>query len=158
MTFDEAMPYIYTICNKWARMFRDLERDELVNEVWLRCDFSKFVAPRGSGMTRHIEYQIIDYIRKVFGRPGFKGHSKRQRTGRLVGDAQGQFTGFDEIDSADAFNHLLSGLEPKSRQIIDMYYNKGLTQSQIGKELGRAESNISFRRHQILKHLREQVA
>ncbi len=157
MTFDEAMPYIRTICRKWAYMFR-LEYNELINEVWLRCDFSKFDGPRGFGMTRHIEYQIINYVRGVFGRPPFKGHAKRQRTRRLVGDVQGRFAGFDEIDSAEEFDKLISLLDPHEREVVEMRYRGGLNGKEIAVKLKIAPHLVSSRHCEALKHLREQVA
>ncbi len=157
MTFDEAMPYIYTICNKWAWMFRDLERDELVNEIWLACDFSKFETAKGSGLTRYIEHNIITYMRKILGKPGSGRNNLRRRTRMLTDNMQGGFTGCDEIDNVDECDYLLSGLQPESRQLLDMYYRQRLTMQEIADNFGCSGSMISMRHAAILKHLRKKA-
>ncbi len=157
MTFDEAMPYILRTCNKWASMFRDLERDELVNEVWLTCDFSKFKSANGGGLVRHIQHKIISYIRKILGKPG-SGRNNLQRRSRVLTDNIGRgFAGFDKIDSVNECDYLLSGLKPESRQILDMYYRQGITMQEIGGKLGCSKATISNRHAAILEHLRKKA-
>ena len=109
-------------------------------------------------MTRHIEYQIINYVRDVFGRSGRPGHDKRQRTGRLVGDVRGRFTGFDDIDSAEEFDKLISLLDPHEREVVEMRYCGGLNGKEIGAKLKISPALVWSRHSEALKHLREQVA
>ncbi len=161
MTFDEALPLIQKICWKWARKYRLHDFDDFVNEIWLRCDFGKFTALKGQGVSRYIEYRIIDYIRDFYGRYGQQKGDGNRNTGRLgpmLHDVAHDCGGLDAVDSDDAFEHLLSSLDTKDRFIVDQYYRHGLTQSEIGKKLGCTESNISRRLTLVLERLRARVA
>lgn len=163
MTFAEVHPYLATICLGYSRRYPALEVDELVDEMWLRCDFSKFTAFRGQGLSRHIECRLVDYLRVRFGRPGQKGHALRCRTVNLetaggVGRRVAARNGLDAIDSGAEFDCLISGLKPRTRSILDMYYRQGLTQEKIGKSLGLSESRISQQRIAALEHLRRRLS
>lgn len=156
MTFEEAMPLVRKICWKWARVYR-LECDELVNELFLSCDFTKFSNICGEGMGRYIEYRLIDYMRRGFGRPVSRGAALRRRTVYLGCDTEGKFAGFDDVDNADEWEYLMLRVRPTDQKILRMYYRDGLTQQEIADKMGVSKSNISMRHNAILERLRRKV-
>lgn len=160
MTFEEALPLIKTICWRWCTSYNLLDFDEFVNEIWLRCEFHKFTAFKGQGLSRYIEYRIIDYIRDTFGRYDYKkndGKSTTVRIGAIEYAPARKESGFDAIDSNDEFEWLISDLQPRTQRIVDMYYRQGIPQEKIGMALGLHKSRISQLRIAALEQIRRKA-
>lgn len=160
MTFAEVHPYLATICLKYRLRYPALEVDELVDEMWLRCDFSKFTAFQGQGLSRYITYRILEYLRRRLGSPINKRYPLRHPTVNLddIHDIAAPRNGLDTVDDDDAFEWLISSLDARSRFILTMRYRYGATQEKIAEQIGRSETHVSLRLRAALGRLRRRLS
>jgi RNA polymerase sigma factor for flagellar operon FliA len=64
----------------------------------------------------------------------------------------------DRKELRERFEKVLTGLSPKLRQTIILFYFEGLRQSEIGKKLGVSGEAIYLRRRDALKILRQETS
>ena len=62
---------------------------------------------------------------------------------------------YEVVDSRDLIRSLTSGLPAQTRLILHLRFNEGLTQSEIGKELGVSQMFVSRTLAKVLARLRE---
>ncbi len=136
MTFEEAMPYVRKVCRKWTHL--GFELDELVNEMFLRCNFGRYKTFNGLG--RHIDCRVIDYIRSEM----------RCKHPILCGELA-------HVDDEDEFENMISSLNPLDRQIMELFYRDGLTQCQIGEIVGKHQRSVSNHINGAIDRLRERL-
>lgn len=159
MTFEEALPLVRKVCWRYARKHYQLvDCDDLVNEIFLRCDFSKFDSMKGQGMGMYIQYRIIDHLREIFGRPGFLKSARKRGTVSLdCFENISSGSESNEVDDADAFDYLIAHLKTRDRFIVDQYYRHGLLQRQIAKQLGMTAGGVAYRLYMARESIRRKV-
>jgi RNA polymerase sigma-B factor len=79
--------------------------------------------------------------------------------GSLVSDLTGaEDSGIHHNIDQETLRHLISQLSPRDKQILLMRYFRGMTQSQIGVELGVSHMQVSRLLAAILGRLRQRGA
>ncbi len=165
-TFKEVEKNLYKqalkIINKFPNKY---EVDELVNEVWLMGNIQKVKDIRY--VSRRAFFDMIDYIRKIEGRPiGSNGvvnkYHKRELTnqdGIIIFfnniENKGR-TYIDEVNDKDEVNFVLSHIPEKYKDFLIKYYFKHMTLKEIGKTEGRCENTMSTKRKKALEFIREE--
>lgn len=149
-----------------ARLFRSypwLQRDDLESYAFLgllqaartfdpgrsKC-FGSYAAVKGV-------YHAIDQMRKdgLIHRPGQQGKKPQPLKEEIV-DPRGQrdLTGLQNRDQTEA---LLRHLDEPDRNLLMMYYGKGMTFREIAQVRNITESAVCVRHGQIIRRLRHQA-
>ena len=78
---------------------------------------------------------------------------------RTVGDVTGDFdSGFSQAEARVVISPLLDQLPARDRKLIMLRFFKGLTQSEVGRQIGISQMQVSRVEARILRGFRETLA
>ena len=118
-------------------------------------------APRPSDIARHLDLDI-EVVIDALGASGCfapasldaPSHDDAEALGPRLG-----FTdpGFDHAEARAVLIPVLAKLTPRERKIVEMRFFRGCTQSEIGKEIGVTQMQVSRLLSRLLARLREEL-
>lgn len=118
-------------------------------------------APRPSDIARHLDLDI-EVVIDALGASGCFApasldaptHADAEALGPRIG-----FTdpGFDHAEARAMLMPVLAGLTPRERKIVEMRFFRGCTQSEIGKEIGVTQMQVSRLLSRLLARLRDEL-
>jgi RNA polymerase sigma-B factor len=118
-------------------------------------------APRPSDIARHLDIDI-EVVIDALGASGCFAPASLDAPSHDDADALGPrigFTdpGFDHAEARAMLIPVLAGLTPRERKIVEMRFFRGCTQSEIGKEIGVTQMQVSRLLSRLLARLREEL-
>ena len=118
-------------------------------------------APRPSDIARHLDLDI-EVVIDALGASGCFApasldaptHDDAEALGPRIGFTD---SGFDHAEARAMLTPVLAGLTPRERKIVEMRFFRGCTQSEIGKEIGVTQMQVSRLLSRLLARLRDEL-
>ncbi len=160
-----------TIVGEIRRYYRDhgwaIRVPRPLHELRVRAngEIDRFTAAHGSAPTirelaallGHSEDEVLDALQTELAR----APAPLQTTGsdgeeRMLA-IEAEEAGFDEVDTRMLLEHGLAELADRERRIVELRFDKGLTQLEIASQLGISQMHVSRLLRQALEALRHQL-
>ena len=118
-------------------------------------------APRPTDIARHLDLDL-EVVIDALGASGCFAPASLDAPTHAEADALGPRIGFDDpgFDHAEAramLTPVLAKLSPRERKIVEMRFFRGCTQSEIGKEIGVTQMQVSRLLTRLLARLRDEL-
>ncbi|MGF1571031.1 MAG: sigma-70 family RNA polymerase sigma factor [Nodosilinea sp.] len=153
--YDRYAPMVYTLALKM--LANPAEAEDLTQEVfvsfWQRQQYNPDRGSVGSYLATYTRSRAIDRMRVSGGRARIL-----QRFSRITEASSHTATPFDDVAQKEQQQELRAALDqlpPAEREVLDIAYFKGLSQSQIAEHLGIPLGTVKSRCRQGLLRLRD---
>lgn len=153
--YDRYAPMVYTLALKMLQNgaeAEDLTQEAFVN-FWQQQKYDPDRGSVGSYLATYIRSRALDRLRVGGGRRNIL-----KKVQRMTGAAPRPPTPLEQADRDDRWQHLRTALEqlpPAERDVLEIAYFEGLSQSQIAARLGIPLGTVKTRSRQGLLRLRD---
>lgn len=153
--YDRYAPLVYALALKMlqnAAEAEDLTQEAFVN-FWQQQKYDPDRGSVSSYLATYTRSRALDRLRVGGGR-----HTILKKVQRMAGAASQPPTPLEQADQNDRRQHLRAALDqlpPNEREVLEIAYFEGLSQSQIAERLGIPLGTVKTRSRQGLLRLRD---